>query len=104
MADPMDAIRGYLGVPQEAFPAEELKECIGAYTATDLPCRGKVTTRESFGGTTTVDECVAHMERSRRRNEELQQQYPDSDIPPAWFGPVYGDGTNEYGERWNPED
>lgn len=57
-------------------------------------CRGKVTRRHTDLGT-PIDECVFHMEQSRRRKEEIDRRYPDSPVAPPWFDPTYA------GESWD---
>lgn len=75
---------------------EDIHECLRAHY--DNPCQGEVTARASFGGTgALIYECVKHMDESYERNNEHCRNYPDSDIPPAWFDPTYA------GERWNDD-
>lgn len=41
--------------------------------------------------------CRKHAEERMETEERLNQDYPDSDMPPAWFDPAYA------GEHWDSD-
>lgn len=77
------------------------EECLRSYGDSER-CSGKVGMRISDSGLTEIWECAFHQEESLERNQKNRERYPDSPIPPAWFGPTSG-GVNEYGERWDSD-
>lgn len=61
-------------------------------------CQGAVEIRESLTGTgTPMERCDHHHEKAVDRVQAIQQRYPDSSTPPAWF-----DATAA-GERWDED-
>lgn len=71
-------------------------ECISSQ---DGGCDGEVALHESSTGASASFRCDrhqrAHVERLRPILEENARNYPDSDIPPAWFDATFA------GESWN---
>lgn len=73
-------------------------ECLRA-THDSKNCMGEITARATDATANEEEpllvwECRWHMEQSRKRDEELRERYPDSDVPPAWFDPTIA------GEEW----
>ena len=78
--------------------------------ATDLPddrciedhrdnCRGPVEWRSSpynpLGS--SFPRCDRHFDEVLRKHEQINERYPDSPSPPAWFDPAAA------GERWSDD-
>lgn len=72
-----------------------MSECLRASYDSEN-CSGEVTRRFTDLGT-GIDECVYHMEKSRRRKQEIEERYPDTSNPPSWFDPTYA------GESWDED-
>lgn len=61
-------------------------------------CRGEVLYRESLTGTgTAIPRCDFHWGVRLDFQEQINRDYPDSPVPPAWFDPTFA------GERWNDD-
>lgn len=75
-------------------------ECLDAARG---DCTGAVEYRPSLSGTgTPIPRCDHHWELRLDEQDAINERYPDSDLPPAWFHAGPG-GTNEYGERWDDD-
>lgn len=72
-----------------------LSDCMNWETNEDGDCGGRVEERLSRSGLTVSIKCENCYNKLQERLDEIDRQYPDSDIPPAWFDPTYA------GESWN---
>lgn len=62
-------------------------------------CYGTVEYRTPLSGTgKSFARCDKHWSQRLIQEAELRQRYPDSDVPPSDFDPMYA------GERWNEDD
>jgi len=62
-------------------------------------CRGAVEYRFPMSGTgRSFPRCDKHFDAALASYERINNDYPDSDVPPAWFDPMAA------GERWNEDD
>lgn len=76
-------------------PANDL-ECLDVYQ--EAPCTGRVEYRAALTGTgKSFPRCDGHWAARLRRQDEINERYPDSPIPPPGFDPDYA------GERWNDD-
>lgn len=65
-------------------------------------CKGETFERYSLSGSgMTFPRCEKHYDeyvnRVQPQIDEINERYPDSDIPPSWFDPTYA------GEHWNDD-
>lgn len=61
-------------------------------------CDGGVEYHESLSGTgTPIPRCDFHWDKRLEKQEEINRDYPDSPIPPAWFDPSMA------GESWDED-
>jgi hypothetical protein len=61
-------------------------------------CRGAVEYRMALSASgRSFPRCERHWSERLATQERLDRDYPDSDIPPAWFDPTAA------GERWDDE-
>jgi hypothetical protein len=67
--------------------------CEAFDSATGDGCRATATDRTPGGRLL----CMTHMGEHWERQERINRDYPDSDVPPAWFDPMAA------GERWNDD-
>lgn len=77
-----------------------MSRCIGT---DEGPCEGEVLERATLSGSgMTFPRCERHyqtyVERTQPKLDEINRRYPDTDVPPSWFDPMYA------GERWNEDD
>ena len=74
---------------------DEPLECLEA----GPDCSGPVEYRMPLSGTgRAFPRCDAHWEKRLDTQEQINQRYPDSPIPPPGFDPSYA------GERWDEDD
>ena len=70
-----------------------MRACIEAHKG---DCSGDTEYRESLSGTgTAIPRCDRHWAERLAKQQEHNQAYPDSSIPPPWF-----DAANA-GEHWD---
>jgi hypothetical protein len=62
-------------------------------------CKGPVELRAPLSPTGVPHaRCDKHWEWRLEKQEQIDRDFPDSDIPPAWFNPL------DAGERWSEDD
>lgn len=72
-------------------------ECLESGNDHD-PCRGAVEYRMALSASgKNFPRCDHHWSKRLTEQERINQDYPDSPSPPAWFDPM------DAGERWDDD-
>lgn len=75
-------------------PEPEELECLDRHQHGHT-CTGKVEMRYPLSGTgKSFPRCEGAWEKRLKKQQEINERYPDSPTPPAWFDPSYA------GEEW----
>lgn len=87
----------YIDTAPEDLTAED---CLDYHNGGDdgAECKGKVEYRMSLTGTgTSIPRCDGHWDKRLKLQDEINDRYPDSPLPPAWFDPM------DAGEHWDSD-
>lgn len=73
-------------------------DCLNYHDDGPVTCKGKVEYRMSLSGTgASFPRCDKHWGERLKEQERINERYPDSPLPPAWFDPM------DAGEHWDED-